>query len=80
MQTDKDWLDKLADETGIGYGPLVAMIYAMLENDTSNDKREDWWAGEKFGICKGITIALRALDAKSETIVEAVRQVRRERG
>lgn len=80
MPTEIDWLDELAAETGIGYGPVLeilgAIVLAMEAGDATDDGIE--YAGFN-GEIKGLTFALKALDAKSGTIVEAIKQIRKER-
>jgi hypothetical protein len=94
MPTETDWLDKLADETGIGYEPLVAMINAILDAEAEIDRAKSIdailkaggagdFSAESYagmnGEIKGLVKAMKFLDAKSETIVEAIRQARKER-
>ena len=80
MPTEIDWLDRLADETGIGYEPLVAMIGAILEAEDAADVTDDGVEYAGFnGEVKGLIKAMRFLEAEKNTIVEAIRQARRER-
>lgn len=94
MQIEIDWLDRLADETSIGYGPLVAMIGAILDAEAEIDRAKSIdailkaggagdFSAESYagmnGEIKGLVKAMKFLDAKSDTIVEVIKQARRER-